>query len=326
MSSTFRVLIGFAVGVAVGIGISAAITTNWSSPTTELRAAFNDEFLSREDGYPGLMAHYGLEFQSAPRPIPMLELESKYQQLVSGEVDVIEGFTTDASILELDLEANLDVLEDDKALFPPYKAAPLVRAATLRKYPDLEAILNQLAGRISDETMQVLNHEVEVIGRNVHEAARGFLETQGLLPPDAVPGDGMAGSVIIGSKNFTEQEILGEIMAILIEHRTDIRVVRRLNLGGTIICYNALRAGDIDLYPEYTGTGLTQILGRGAIRDPDETYETVRRAFRQEYDLEWLDEFGLNNTYTLLMLSERARELGIQTISDLASHVSRDQQ
>ncbi len=75
MSSTFRVLIGFAVGVAVGIGIGVAITTTGSSPSTELRAAFNDEFLGREDGYPGLIAHYGLEFQSAPRSIPMLELE-----------------------------------------------------------------------------------------------------------------------------------------------------------------------------------------------------------------------------------------------------------
>ncbi len=182
MSSTFRVLIGFAVGVAVGIGISVAIATNWSSPSTELRAAFNDEFLSREDGYPALMAHYGLEFQSAPRSIPMLELESKYQQLVSGEVDVIEGFTTDASILELDLEVDLDVLEDDKALFPPYKAAPLVRAATLRKYPDLEAILNQLAGRIPDEAMQLLNYDVEVLERNPHDVARDFLEAQGRAP------------------------------------------------------------------------------------------------------------------------------------------------
>ena len=157
MSSKFLVLIGFVVGVTVGVGIGVAITTTGSSPSTELRAAFNDEFLSRKDGYPGLTATYGLEFQSAPLPIPMLDLGSKYPKLVSGEVDVIEGFTTDAAILEY----SLAVLEDDKALFPPYKAAPLVRAATLRKYPDLEAILNQLAGHIPDGTMKLLNYEVE---------------------------------------------------------------------------------------------------------------------------------------------------------------------
>ncbi len=321
MSSTFRVLIGFAVGVAVGVGIGVAITTTGSSPSTELRAAFNDEFLSRKDGYQALTATYGLEFQSAPLPIPMLDLGSKYPKLASGEIDVIEGFTTDASILALDLA----VLEDDKALFPPYKAAPLVRAATLRKYPELEAILNQLAGQIPDGTMQRLNHEVEMEGRNVHEVARGFLESQGLIPPGAAPGDGTAGRIIIGSKNFTEQEILGEIMAMLIEYQTDIEVVRLLNHGGTMTCFGALAVGAIDLYPEYTGTGLVQILGRDAIRDPDELYETVLRAFSQEYDLVWLERFGLNNTYTLHMRRERAEELGIRTISDLASYVNRNQ-
>ena len=123
--------------------------------------------------------------------------------------------------------------------------------------------------------MQHLNHEVEVKGRNVQEVARDFLETQGLIPPGATSGDGTAGSIIIGSKNFTEQEILGEIMAILIEYQTDIEVVRLLNHGGTMTCFGALTAGAIDLYPEYTGTGLVEILGRDAIRDPDETYETV---------------------------------------------------
>lgn len=252
----------------------------------------------------------------------MVDLGSNYRKLVLGEVDVIDGFSTDASILEHDLA----VLEDDKAVFPSYKAAPLVRAATLRKYPDLEAILDQLAGQIPDVTMQHLNYEVETGGRNVHDVARSFLESQELIPPDAAPGDRTTGSVIIGSKNITEQQILGEIKAILIECQTDIQVVRRLNLGGTMICFGALTAGAIDLYPEYTGTGLVHILGRDAIRDPDETYETVRRAFRQDpYDLVWLEQFGLNNTYALYMRRERARELAIRTISDLASYVKRHQ-
>ncbi len=94
--------------------------------------------------------------------------------------------------------------------------------------------------------MQLLNYEVEVRGRNVHAVARDFLESQGLIPPGAASGDRTAGSVIIGSKNFTEQEILGEIMAILIEYQTDIQVVRQLNLGGALTCFYALRAGAID--------------------------------------------------------------------------------
>jgi glycine betaine/choline ABC-type transport system substrate-binding protein len=77
-------------------------------------------------------------------------------------------------------------------------------------------------------------------------------------------------TITVGSKHFTEQEILGEIISILIEENTDLKVVRRFNLGGTMICFNALKAGDIDLYAEYTGTGLVNILKQKAIKDPAE--------------------------------------------------------
>ena len=328
MSSTFRVLIGFAVGIAVGIGIGVAITSIGSSPTTELRAAFDDEFIRRPDGYPVLKKNYGLEFQSGPLSIPVLKFGLKYQKLVLGEVHVIDGFSTDASMLE----HNLAVLEDDKAMFPPYEAAPLIRAATLRKYPDLEAILNRLGGKIPSETMQSLNHKVEREKRNVHQVARDFLESQKLIPEGAAPAAHTAGSIIIGSKNITEQKILGEIMAILIEYKTGIQVVRRLDLGGTMICFGALTAGAIDLYPEYTGTGWVRILGQPPIvfevsdqppiSDPEKTYEKVKEAFRQApYNLVWLKRFGLNNTYALYMRRAHAQELDIGTISDLASYV-----
>ena len=280
-----------------------------------------------------MQANYGLKFQSDPVEISVLDFESKYRILDRREADVIDGFSTDALIREY----NLAELKDDKALFPPYEAAPLIRAATLRKYPDLEAILNQLEGKIPNETMQSLNSKVEKEKRNVPEVARGFLESQGLIPEAAAPAAGTAGSITIGSKNITEQKILGEIMAILIESRTDIQVVRRLDLGGTMICFGALTAGAIDLYPEYTGTGWVRILGQPPIvfevsdqppiSDPEKTYEKVREAFRQApYNLVWLKRFGLNNTYALYMRREHAQELGIRTISDLASYVNQHKQ
>ena len=126
----------------------------------------------------------------------------------------------------------------------------------------------------------------------------------------------------VGGKNFTEQEILGEILATLIEHATDISVTRKLNLGSTMICFNALKAGDLDLYAEYTGTGLVNILKRGVITDPDEAHRVVTGEFRERYDLVWLDPFGFNNTYTLTMRRQLADQLGIATISDLARYVN----
>ncbi|HMB01157.1 MAG TPA: glycine betaine ABC transporter substrate-binding protein, partial [Spirochaetota bacterium] len=87
-------------------------------------------------------------------------------------------------------------------------------------------------------------------------------------------------TIIIGSKNFTEQRILGEIMAELIERETDLQVERKLNLGGTFICFKALKNGDIDIYPEYTGTALTAILEKKPIFDNEQVYQTVKKQFR----------------------------------------------
>jgi len=130
-------------------------------------------------------------------------------------------------------------------------------------------------------------------------------------------------TVVIGGKQFTEQEIIGEIMAALIESNSDIEVERRLNLGGTMICFNALKAGDLDLYAEYTGTGLVNILKREVIADPEEAYDVVQKDFREQFDLVWLQPFGFNNTYTLTMRKDHAKKLDVESISGLADLVRR---
>ncbi len=88
-----------------------------------------------------------------------------------------------------------------------------------------------------------------------------------------------------------------------------------------MVCFQALRAGDLDLYAEYTGTGLVNILKRKVISDPDQSYEAVKRAFEQQYQLTWLSPFGFNNTYALAMRKKYAQQLGIKTVSDLADHL-----
>lgn len=124
--------------------------------------------------------------------------------------------------------------------------------------------------------------------------------------------------VTVGSKNFTEQLILGELMAQLIEGHTELGVDRRFNLGGTMICHNALVRGEIDIYSEYTGTALTAILTESATGDPQATYDRVAQVYKRKYDLVWLKPFGFNNTYTITVRRLDARKHNWNTISDLA--------
>lgn len=124
-------------------------------------------------------------------------------------------------------------------------------------------------------------------------------------------------SIVVGGKNFTEQRILCDLVAQAIEAKTDIRVVRQPGLGGTQICFTALKSGDIDLYIDYTGTCYGDTLQHPPISDMDEVYQTVKNEFKEQFDIEVLGQFGFNNTYTLAMRPETAEQYGISKISDL---------
>jgi glycine betaine/choline ABC-type transport system substrate-binding protein len=126
--------------------------------------------------------------------------------------------------------------------------------------------------------------------------------------------------LVVGSKNFTEQVILGEMIALLLEDR-GVVVDRRLNLGGSFICHNALATGRMDVYIEYTGTALTAVLKEPVLHDSEEVYRKVRSEYRRRFDLEWGPPLVFDNTYALVMRSNHAAELGIRRISDLARHL-----
>jgi osmoprotectant transport system permease protein len=135
--------------------------------------------------------------------------------------------------------------------------------------------------------------------------------------------DDRSNRIVIGSKNFPESHLLGEILALLIEHHTDLDVVHRSGLGGTLVCFTALTEGEIDLYVEYTGTAWAVVLGEpGRIADPLEAFLDVAGQYRTRFDVEWLRPFGLNNTYVLAMREDLAEQLGVRTISDLAPHAA----
>jgi len=125
--------------------------------------------------------------------------------------------------------------------------------------------------------------------------------------------------IVVGSKNFTEQVILGEITAQAIERYARLPVDRRLNLGGTFICDRALRGGDVDVYVEYSGTALTAVFRRPVIRDPPKVIETVRRLYA-DVGVTVRSPLGFDNTFVLLVRGADARALGLTRVSELAVH------
>jgi osmoprotectant transport system permease protein len=124
--------------------------------------------------------------------------------------------------------------------------------------------------------------------------------------------------VVVGSKNFEESRLLGETFAQLLESRTDLEVERRLGLAGTQVCFEALKTGAIDVYPEYTGTGLVSILGEPAEGGAVKTLNRVRSEFLSRWDLWWLSPLGFENSFEVAVPKELAERERLRTISDLA--------
>ena len=125
---------------------------------------------------------------------------------------------------------------------------------------------------------------------------------------------------VIGAKNFTEQVILGELLAQEIEARSDLKVERRFYLAGSYICNQALIAGRIDAYVEYTGTALTAILKQPVERDPDQVLQTVRSLYSSRYGVTVAEPLGFENTFAMVIRGDDARRLHLTTISQAAAY------
>ena len=140
----------------------------------ELVFGAEHEFFDRQDGFDGLVEHYGLSFKGEPMK---LNTSLKYQAIGRGEMDVTDAFSTDGPIKQYDLR----ILEDDKSFFPPYHAAPVIRKAVLDAHPEVGEALRLLAGTIDDATMASLNYLVDVKGEAVEQVASDFLASLGLV-------------------------------------------------------------------------------------------------------------------------------------------------
>jgi osmoprotectant transport system substrate-binding protein len=124
--------------------------------------------------------------------------------------------------------------------------------------------------------------------------------------------------IIVGSKNFTEQALLAEIISQQLERRLHVVVGRKFNLGGTLLAHGALVSGGIDLYPEYSGTALTAVLKQSPRNDPAAVLEEVRREYARQWRLRWLAPLGFNNTFAMIVRGEDVRR-GIRTLSQASA-------
>jgi osmoprotectant transport system permease protein len=289
----------------------------WPRAQGRLLAGFTPEFMGRQDGYLGLRDRYGLDL-----PTVVISDAVMYKAAYEKKLDVISGYSTDGRLKAYDLV----VLQDDKTIFPPYYAAPVVRTQVLARYPELAPVLNLLAGRINDAVMTELNYRVDFLKQAPEKVARDFLVQQRLWKP---PRQGRKGLIRIGSKIFAEQYVLIHIYRMLISGYTDLQVETKTGLGGTKICFDALVNRQIDLYPEYTGTGLLVLLHpsprqlRALMGSKDQVYAYVKEQFARQYQLTWLQPIGFNNAYALMMRRQQARDLGLHSISDLKSYIGR---
>ena len=282
------------------------------SSQTGISSGFEAEFIVRPDGLPGLYKKYDFKFNLPPKH---LDTGLMYKACKLGSVDVICAYSTDGRIPVF----NLCMLKDDKQFFPPYYATPIVRKDTLKKYPQLKTIFKKIEGKITEEDMQKMNYSVSRKDNPIspEKAARDFLLAKNLITADSVKGDGSAGTVVVGSKDYTEQSIIGEMISMLIEYNSNLKVDRKLKLGGTMICFNAIDSGDLDLYVDYTGTLLMSVLGKEKVTSPQKAYDICAKELDKKYNIQIFPSLGFNNTYTLTVRKSFSDKHKIKSISDL---------
>jgi osmoprotectant transport system permease protein len=282
----------------------------------KMLAGFTAEFMGRSDGYLGLKKVYGLNLRTV-----VINDMIMYKAIYEKKLDLISGSSTDGRVKAYDLVT----LQDDKHIFPPYYAAPIVLAETLARFPGLEKTLNSLEGKINDSVMTALNYRVDFLKESPEQVAHDFLVQAGLWQPAR---HGSQGTITIGSKIFGDGYILANMYKMLVEGYTDYQAVTKTGLGGTKICFDALVNHQIDLYPEYTGTGLLVILKTpqpvvdSLIGSPEKVYRYVQQQFLQQYGIQWMRPIGFNNTYAVMMRRRQADSLNIHTISVLKQYIS----
>ena len=311
---TLFVLFSMMSVFVVGCGGNQASKEGTANTIDSWVLGTDHEFSVRPDGYLELQQVYDFNFDN----VQVMDLGVTYGALQNGKVPVAMGFATDGRIAALGLVS----LEDDKGFFPVYNPAPVVRQEVLKAYPELEEILAPISEKLDTESMIDLNKQVDVDNKTPEEAAKDWLLKENLI--DEKSPKVKKGKITVGSKEFTEQLILGQITIQLLENK-GFEVEDQTGLNGSAVVRAALEGKEVDLYWEYTGTAwLTYMENEEPITDSEECYEKVKEADAAN-GLVWLDYAPFDNTYTLMMRKADADAYGIKTISDLAEVVKSNQ-
>src|SRR6202046_4847577 len=174
-----------------------------------------------------------------------------------------------------------------------------------------------MAGKASATAMKRDRQGVFRRSLQARRRIRTFAVLVALLLPSCAPP--RANRIVIGSKNFTESLMLGELLAQMVEARTLLKVDRRFYLAGTYICQQAILAGRIDIYPEYTGTALTAILKQRVVGDREQVYQQVKSEYETRFGLTLGPPLGFNNTFAMEIRGEDARRLKLKSLSQAAA-------
>ncbi len=300
-----------------GITTIQALADFMNANAAPFTICIESEFYGREqDGLAGLQQRYGFSFKQ--ENVLFMDLNETYDALREGTCDVSEGFSTDGRINAWGFYN----LEDTLNFFPVYNPAPVIRQAVLQSNPELEVLLNQLGQHLDNDAMSQLNARVDigpdgVIGsgdeESVETVASNFLQSVKLLQLPTIK---------VGSKEFTEQLLLGKMLVLMLQD-AGYQVEDKTGIGGSPAAWAALQSGEIDMYPEYTGTSLTlhNSLPAAALpSDPDRVY-LLAKSLDAAKGLVWLAPAVFNDTYTLLVRQEMVDE-GITTIQALADFMN----
>lgn len=293
------------------------LATYMNANDAPLTLCVESEFYARDaDGLLGMQARYGFAFKD--ENVLLMDLNETYEKLRNGDCDVAEGFATDGRIAAWGFQT----LADDLNFFPIYNPAPVVRQSLLDRYPEIADLLNRLNQQLDNATMSQLNARVDLgadgnFGSGDEETpaqvALSFLQQAKLLPPP---------TITVGSKDFTEQLLLGKLMVLLLQD-AGYPVEDKTGLGGSPLVRAALEKGEIDLYPEYTGLGLAlynDLPAAALPTQPDRLWRLVR-SLDVTNGLVWLNHAELNSLAVLLTGPTLADE-GLKTIEDLAIYMN----
>ena len=286
-----------------------------------LTLCVENEFYNRRlDGLSGLQEHYFFSF--LPENILVVEADQGYEELLVGRCDIAAGRIADGRIAAWGFHPLADTLN----FFPAYVPAPVIRRATLIKYPELSEVLGEIGAHLDNTSLSQLSARVSLGAdgapnsgdeESASDVAHDFLQTHLLL--------GERPQITVGSQQRTGQLILGQALVLILEE-AGYQVVDKTGLGDLADVRAALESGEIDLCLDTTGDALS---GRHGLppsalpADPDRSHALAQR-MDQPLNLVWLERGDLNNTYTLVA-SQSVVEQGVATLEELASFMNSEE-